>query len=149
MKQEQKSILLMRRFHLILEKNINRLLTENNLTLAQSQVLMLLFFCFGGSCEYKKIEKHLEIAQSTTVSLINKLEEKGFVETFVDEKDKRVKRIRITEKGENVCKWSNNKAEAEGKRMYEVLTEEERTIFFMLLEKICDGLSNEILKGDK
>ena len=33
--------------------------------------------------------------------------------------------------------------------MYEVLTEEERTIFFMLLEKICDGLSNEILKGDK
>lgn len=149
MKQEQKSILLMRRFHLILEKNINRLLTENNLTLAQSHVLMLLYFHFGGSCEYKKIEKHLEIAQSTTVSLINKLEEKGFVETFVDEKDKRVKRIRITEKGENVCKWSNSKAEIEGKRMYEVLTEEERTIFFMLLEKICDGLSNEILKGDK
>lgn len=146
--QEQKSIILMRRFHLILEKNINRLLTENNLTLAQSHVLMLLYFHFGGSCEYKKIEKHLEIAQSTTVSLINRLEEKGFVETFVDEKDKRVKRIRITEKGENVCKWSNNKAETESRRMYDVLTEQERTIFFMLLEKICDGLANEGMKGE-
>ena len=66
----------------------------------------------------------------------------------MDEKDKRVKRIRITEKGENVCKWSNNKAETEGRRMYDVLTEQERTIFFMLLEKICDGLANEDMKGE-
>lgn len=133
----------MRKFHLLLEKNINRLLNENDITLAQAHVLMLLHFHFDGCCEFKRMEKHLEIAQSTTVNLIKKLEQKGLVETFVDEKDKRVKRIRITETGRKICEWSNDKAEREGHKMYDVLTEEEKTIFFMLLEKICDSICSD------
>lgn len=126
----------MRKFYLMLEKNINKLLEENNLTISQSFVLSLLNHYYDGSCEFKKIEKRLDVAQSTTVNLIKKLEQKGFVETFISKEDKRVKILKITEKGKGVCELFNEKAKLQGKKMYDNLTVEEKEQFFMLLQKI-------------
>lgn len=135
--------MLMRKFHLILDKNLNKILNQNEITLAQAHILQVLYFQLDGNCEYKKLEKWMGVAQSTTVNLINTLEKKGFVETYSSEKDKRVKNVRITEKGKNICEWSNNKAETEGSAFFKGLTEEEKEIFFMLLEKICNNLSKD------
>lgn len=137
---EEESLLLMRKFHLKLEKEANRILEEKNLTLSQSYILMLLHFQYNDVCEFKKIEKRLDIAQSTTVNLINKLEQKGYVKCHSDINDKRVKLMNITEKGKEYCIWVNEQLEIHGKKMFKGLTDEEREIFCMLLKKICENL---------
>ena len=50
----------------------------------------------GGQMSQKQIEKELEISHPTVVGLVQRLEAKGFVESFTDETDRRIKMVRIS-----------------------------------------------------
>lgn len=51
-----------------------------------------------GEATQKELEEFLRVAHPTVVGLVGRLEKKGFIETWMDEHDRRIKRIRVTDK---------------------------------------------------
>ncbi|MFV0441380.1 MAG: MarR family winged helix-turn-helix transcriptional regulator [Lachnospirales bacterium] len=52
----------------------------------------------GGSANQKEIEKHLNVAHSTTIGMVSRLEKKGFVTVSQDENDRRYRVVTLTDK---------------------------------------------------
>ncbi len=75
-------------------------LREYAITPAKFDVLQRLYF--GGPQTMSTLSQSLGIAKSTTTGLIKRLEKEGFVEREVNNDDKRVVFVRITQKGVNV-----------------------------------------------
>ena len=94
---------LLKQIHDGLEKQANNDLRTHDLTMAQVSVLMLLNDADKETLTLKEIEKALHVAQSTSAGIVSRLEQKGFVESFGDAEDKRIKLVRITQTGRQCC----------------------------------------------
>ncbi len=70
-----------------------------DLTFAQLDALLELNAAPEKQYSLKELEQRLHLAQSTTVGIIARLEQKGLVERFGDPADRRVKLVRITPAG--------------------------------------------------
>ena len=117
---------LIKKIHDEIEKQANALLRQQDLTLSQMNVLM-------------ELEGLLHVAQSTAAGIVMRLEQKGFVESFPDENDRRVKKVAITPSGLECCKGAASDVERMEARLLTGLTEAERLQFRDLLEKVFRG----------
>ena len=105
-----------------MRKNANNALRAKDLTLTQLEALV-----------------QLEQAPEGQHSL-KELEQKGYVEGFGDAGDRRIKLVRITPAGVECVRTAlHHRAEAE-ERLLSGLTEAERNIFYMLLQKVRNSL---------
>ena len=93
---------LIRQINSATEKRVNNEMREADLTHAQI-CLSFTLIDKGGCCTLKEMEKHLRLAQSTTLGIVKRAEEKGLVECFHDPDDRRSKSVRITRKGVDTC----------------------------------------------
>lgn len=57
----------------------------------------------GGEASVSEIAKHLSISKSNMTPIIDKLIQENLVERFTDPNDRRIIRVRVTEKGHNFC----------------------------------------------
>ena len=80
------------------------------------------------------------MAQSTAAGIVGRLEQKGFVESFGDPADRRVKLVRITTAGEDCCREAERNMERTEAELLSGLTEAERGILLVLLKKVRDTL---------
>lgn len=91
----------------------------------------------------KDIEKMFSIGRSTVTNLIQLLEKKGYTRREAVERDARLKRVFLTEKGIK----SNETLKQMFDRMNRVLEkdikEEELEVFFRVCDKIKENLRNE------
>ena len=120
-----------------LEKQANSALSSQNLTLTQMRVLMELEAVPERQLPLKELEFLLHVAQSTTVGIVIRLEQKGYVESFVDTNDRRVKRVAITASGMECCKNAKYHIKDMEEQLLSGLTESEKNQFCNLLQKIC------------
>ncbi|MCC8100977.1 MAG: MarR family transcriptional regulator [Clostridiales bacterium] len=99
---------LMKRINEKMEKGANEKLRGHGVTFAQMQMqmLMAIYNADMDSVPLKTLEKHFEVAQSTAAGVIVRLERKGLVEGFVPKEDKRLKYIRLTKTGKEICEAS-------------------------------------------
>lgn len=123
-----------------LKKYTNSRLSKYNLTVAQSVALMNLYDRPDKQMTMKEMEKVLDIAQSTTVGIIVRLEQKGFVERFGSSDDKRIKYVRITSEGMEYCGKSERYMYEGENLLLSALTEEEKLLFLQLLEKVSNSI---------
>jgi DNA-binding MarR family transcriptional regulator len=128
--------LLIKRIHDTLEKIANNELRANSLTLAQLQMLITLNNSENGTSSLKELEKLLQIAQSTTVGIVKRLELKGLVEGFTDSKDKRVKLVKISAAGKEVCHNAQYNMDATEQRILHGLSKAESEQLQVLLQKV-------------
>ena len=91
-------------FRSALFKRANNHLASSGLTLSQMRLQQLLLEAPEHRLSYKDVEHRLHVAQSTTVGLISRLEKKGLVSTWTDEKDRRTKMVRLTDDGADCCR---------------------------------------------
>ena len=80
------------------------------------------------------------MAQSTTTGIVLRLEQKGFVECFGSEQDRRVKMVRLTQTGERCCYLADRHLEEAEEKLLSGLTETERMIFYSLLVKVHQSI---------
>ena len=132
---------MIKQLHDALERNVNNVLRTKDLTMAQVGVLLELHHCPEKQMSLKELERILHVAQSTAAGIVVRLEQKGFVESFGDPVDRRIKVVRITPMGEACCLQADKDMEETEKKLLAPLTEVERTVFLELLEKICDNES--------
>lgn len=132
---------LIRQIHCALQKHANNGLRDAGLTFAQVNLLFMLRDHMGGSCSLKELERVLGVAQSTTAGLVKRTEEKGFIESFGSEKDKRIKSIRLTEAGRAVCLTAVKQVQEMESKAMESLSGEERSVLYSLLSKMYANIS--------
>lgn len=131
---------LLKQIHDALEKESNQMLRPDDLTMAQMHLLFILKDREDGTCTLKELEKILHVAQSTTVGLVKRLEQKGFVESFGDANDKRIKIAKITPEGLKVCKQAQEGLQKVEQHALESLSQDEKGMFIELLQKVRKNL---------
>ncbi len=151
MREEAKNFpcsVLIRKIYLAWAQNADDFLAgvSEDLSLTQANTVAALWEAEGFTLSLKELEHAMGTGQSVTVRNVFHLADAGYVEEIADETDRRVKRVRLKEKG-ILC----------GKRMAELLSQGEeqlltglspgeRLLFEELLEK---ALENSILANKK
>ena len=127
---------LLKQIHDIMEKNANNILREQELTISQSGVLVLLDEKEGKTASFKDLEKDFGVSQPTMVGILNRVVQKDFVEILTDSEDKRIKKAHLTQKGVAKCKEGYKHMNSAEEQLLKSLTDDEKVEFNRLLLKI-------------
>ena len=127
---------LLKQIHDIMEKNANNVLREQDLTISQSGVLVLLDEKEGKTASFKELEKEFGVSQPTMVGILNRLVQKDFVEVLTDSEDKRIRKAHLTQKGADKCKEGYKHMNSAEEQLLRSLTDDEKKEFNRLLLKV-------------
>ena len=127
---------LLKQIHDIMEKNANNVLREQDLTISQSGVLVLLDEKEGKTASFKELEKDFGVSQPTMVGILNRLVQKGLVEVLTDSEDKRIRKAHLTQKGADKCKEGYKHMNSAEEQLLKSLTNNEKKEFNRLLLKV-------------
>lgn len=127
---------LLKQIHDIMEKNANNVLREQDLTISQSGVLVLLDEKEGKMASFKDLEKDFGVSQPTMVGILNRLVQKDLVEVLTDSVDKRIRKAHLTPKGAAKCKEGYKHMNSAEEQLLKSLTDDEKTEFHKLLLKV-------------
>ena len=127
---------LLKQIHDILEKNANNVLREQDLTISQSGVLVLLDEKEGKTASFKDLEKDFGVSQPTMVGILNRLVQKDLVEVLTDSEDKRIRKAHLTQKGADKCKEGYKHMNSAEEQLLKSLTDDEKKEFNRLLLKV-------------
>lgn len=127
---------LLKQIHDIMEKNANNVLREQDLTISQSGVLVLLDEKEGKTASFKELEKDYGVSQPTMVGILNRLVQKDLVEVLTDSEDKRIRKAHLTQKGADKCKEGYKHMNSAEEQLLKSLTEDEKKEFNRLLLKV-------------
>lgn len=140
MEQKKSCGLLIKQIHDELEKQTNNALRSFDLTMAQMGALLILRDTPEKQMTLKELERSLHVAQSTAAGIVSRLEQKGFIVSFGDAEDKRIKVVRITSSGEECCVSADSDMEKTENKLLSGLTETEKEILISLLDKVCGSI---------
>lgn len=127
---------LLKQLHDIMEKNANNVLREQNLTISQSGVLVLLDEKEGKTASFKELEKEFGVSQPTMAGILNRLVQKDLVEVLTDSEDKRIRKAHLTQKGADKCKEGYKHMNSAEEQLLKSLTDDEKMEFNRLLLKV-------------
>ena len=127
---------LLKQIHDIMEKNANNVLREQDLTISQSGVLVLLDEKEGKTASFKELEKEFGVSQPTMVGILDRLVQKDFVEVLTDSEDKRIRKAHLTQKGADKCKEGYKHMNSAEEQLLRSLTDDEKKEFNRLLLKV-------------
>lgn len=117
---------LLKQIHDIMEKNANNVLREQDLTISQSGVLVLLDEKEGKTASFKELEKDFGVSQPTMVGILNRLVQKDLVEVLTDSEDKRIRKAHLTQKGADKCKEGYKHMNSAEEQLLKSLTNNEK-----------------------
>lgn len=127
----------------ILDKTINEQLKQFDLTKSQQDVLYFLHKNPNKRIKQKDIEDFFHISNPTVTGILNRLEQKGYIERIACDDDKRVKYIVQTEKAERHHKKIYEHIQITEKIMVSSLNKEEQEQLFHLLDQVYQNLLKE------
>ena len=131
---------LIKKLDKVFKQNFDQELERVGLTLSQMRVLRFLEDNHNTKITQKDISKELDIQHSTTIGLLKRMQEKGLVTVVVDEDNRRCRNIFLTSKAEEIsCEMERGRTIMEN-RIVASFTEEEKEIFYRLLNKAIDNL---------
>ncbi len=123
-----------------LEKRANNGLRKSDLTMTQMNALLILRNNNEKPMPLKDLERALHVAQSTAAGIINRLEQKKFVESFGSFEDKRIKMVKISNLGIKYCQTADERVELIEKEILSSLDDVEKQTLLELLKKVRDSL---------
>lgn len=124
-------------------------LGAGELTMMQSWILRYLYENRTHDIFQKEIEAKFSIARSTATGILQLMESKGYIKRESVKYDARLKRLSLTDQGEQLQKNTILAFLNLEKRMREGLTEEELQIFFYTIRKIRSNVENMNKETDR
>lgn len=89
----------------------------------------------------RDIEKEFRIRRSTATGILQTLESKGYIERHAVAEDARLKKIVLTDKAIKESKCITGKIIEFDKVVEDGITEEEKEVFFQMIEKIKQNMN--------
>lgn len=117
-------------------------LKRHNLTLAQSRVLLYILEK-GGETTQKEIETFMEVSHPTIVGILSRMEQNGFLTTWMDPQNKRNKIVHLTESAQNTAAEMDAFIQKNEAALLDSLTEEEIQVLQKALFVIYQNVSKE------
>lgn len=117
--------------------NIDKLMKEIGLHGGQVFILNLLWKADGQS--QAELVKALNLTAPTVYNMVIRLSETGFVTIRKDENDARIMRVFLTDKGRDIQSQVLTQWGKLENQTFANLTEPEKMMFSMLLQKILEG----------
>lgn len=136
MNEQDNCGILIRQINNTFEKKANSRMKEKDLTFSQMSALIEILKMPAGKTTFKELEKRLSLAQSTTVGLISRLEQKQLVHVSGDKDDKRIKYVEITPLGEKFCNEARQEMEDTERKLFANFSEGEVETLLSLLKKV-------------
>ena len=99
-------------------------LKRHGLTFAQARVIGLLEQT-GGEATQKEIENDLQVSHPTIVGVVSRMEQNGFLTTYVDPDDRRNKRVKLTPKALSMSQTMKTLVEAKERKLIHSLSSKE------------------------
>ena len=132
--------MLIKKLDKVFKQNFDQELERVGLTFSQMRVLRFLEDNPNTKITQKDISKELDIQHSTTIGLLKRMQEKGLVTVVVDEDNRRCRNIFLTSKAEEISREMERGRTIMENRVVASFTEEEKEIFYRLLNKAIDNL---------
>ncbi len=114
--------------------------TLSSFGLGKGQPPILKYLSLNDGCKQSDIAKREHLTAATVTVMLQTMEKNGLIERKNDEKDLRIMRVYITQKGREVQSRCDEAIENMEKEIYEDFTEDEIEAFKKLLTKKCDRL---------
>lgn len=114
-------------------------LKKHGLTITQTRVLTFLNNK-GGEATQKEIEEFLQVSHPTIVGVVSRMENNGFLITWLDPSDRRNKIVKLTDKSISVVKEIKNLIRLQDEKMLHTLTQEQIKTLEETLKIICKNL---------
>lgn len=133
--------LVFKRIHNKTVQNMNNWLKAEELTLSQMAVLE--YILENEKTTLKAVEDKFKIQRSTAIGILKRLSSKGYIEYFADEKDKRCRIIRITEKAHMAADNMESCKKRMDALILKGMTEDEINALNRLLNKVLSNISGE------
>lgn len=113
----------------------------SGMNLYRGQPEILEYLNEHGDCSQKELADSLGVTPASIATSIKRMSKAGFIERTADEKDRRVNRLSLTEKGSEVRLAGKAECDRIDKAMFSGFTDEEITAFSDMLTKIAENLS--------
>lgn len=110
------------------------------LTFSQAQIIRILSKN-SGQMTQKEIEDFLQVSHPTVVGLVSRLEQKGFLISWLDSADRRNKIVMMTDKAKEISDEMDATLRAREEQMLSGLSERQRAELVKLLCRVNDNLS--------
>lgn len=151
MDRERPLCLEFRKMHHLVRRAINERLVLcgfDEVTVLHGHILGYLYYNSDRDIYPKDIAKEYEIGKSSVTNVLQLMEEKGYLTRTTDEKDGRLKKIRLTKKGEEVHLATIAVIDRLHEDMEYRITEKEREIFFHIVDKMRENAVREWKKEE-
>lgn len=129
---------LLKRLNDLMKKRANQEFQEQDITFSQVKMLVRLYEMPEREMTLKELERYFGAAQATIAGIAVRLEKKGLIEGFADAEDKRIKHVRLTEAGYQLCLKMQAHMEESEQKFLAPLDETEQRELHRLLQKVYD-----------
>ena len=123
-----------------LDKRANESGRSCDVTCSQSRVLWYLRKHLGERVTMREIEQFLDCSHAPVSGLISRLQEKGYVELVRDEKDKRAKIVKPTQKEEQLYQSIKQRQLLREEALLQGFSDEEKQMLSDLLIRVYKNL---------
>lgn len=136
-----------KKLHFLMEQSMNRQLQELDLTNAQGHAIGYLTCHSEAPCA-RDLEIAYGLSHATVSGILSRMEGKGFIEIRPDQKDRRVKRIYLMEKGKACSKEIAQRIAVTEQTMAQGFSTEELELFQSFLERAARNLNAAVLESN-
>jgi len=123
------------------EADANRELEQFDITFSQARILSYLLARKEKQTIQKDIEDFFELKHPTVIGILQRMEQKGFIVSEIDPKDRRQRIIRTTEQADYLEKEIDSHSAELEKIMVQGMTAEEVLSLKQLLYKVYKNIS--------
>jgi len=128
-----------------MDMNSNNNLAEINMTRSQMGALVYVFVNTrkGNEVNQVDIEREFNLKNPTVTGILNRLEEKEYIKRVPSSKDKRYKKIELTDSGRKIVECGKVKADEMEDKLLSVLEDSEKEELKRLLNKVIESIKRE------
>ena len=123
-----------------IEKKTNALLKEYGVTSGQVNILIVLSTMENQECSLKDLEKIFSFSQAAIAALVVRMEAKKLIVSHAVKEDRRIKYVKLTEKGGELAEITKKKLKQLNKELLSDFSQEERKQLMDNLHKIYKKL---------
>ena len=114
-----------------------------NIGLYTGQEMILTYLAANQDVSQIQLVNTMGVQPATMTKVLQRLQKRGYVERVKDQRDSRIKKINLTEKGKNIQQSISDVWEDLEIKTFKFFTNEEKVIFRRLLLQIMENFENE------